>query len=179
MGGPHLVLAHVGDDDRVAAAQLVQPVQNVLRPQPALLRVVQRELLAPGRDLLQPFGAVALLPMVTTTVHEFAPSTNVPVVAPPTSVPTEQPEAANLVPTEIRPAALTMAEVSPGVPLPRARTPAAERDTPVSAAVVASFELELKTNAPPERTRVKPAVVKLCESCAAPMPSAMFVADAE
>ena len=46
--GPHLVLAHVGDDDGVAAAQLVQAIEDVLRPQPALLGVVQGELLAPG-----------------------------------------------------------------------------------------------------------------------------------
>lgn len=49
----------------------------------------------------QPFGAVELDPIVTTTVHVFAPRVNWPAVEPPTVVPFEHPDAVNFVPVLI------------------------------------------------------------------------------
>ncbi len=46
--GPHLVLAHVGGEDRVALRERVQAVEHVLRAQASLLRVLERILLAPA-----------------------------------------------------------------------------------------------------------------------------------
>ena len=57
--GPHLVLADVGGDDRVALRERVQPVEHVLRAQAALLRVLERVLLAPARRICVSHSAVS------------------------------------------------------------------------------------------------------------------------
>jgi hypothetical protein len=54
------MLPDVGGQDAVASAELVEPVEDVLGPQPPLLRVLEGVLLAPARDLLQPGFTVAL-----------------------------------------------------------------------------------------------------------------------
>jgi hypothetical protein len=86
---------------------------------------------------LQPFGAVAVLPIVMTIVQaEPVPEVNLPAVAPPTRVLSEQPAfEVKVVPAEITPASsrrpLLFAEV-----VPICQTPAALRERLVSAAVV-------------------------------------------
>ena len=48
LGRPHLVLPHVGGDDRLAPGERVEAVEHVLGAQAALLRVLERVLLAPA-----------------------------------------------------------------------------------------------------------------------------------
>ena len=54
------MLPHVGGEDAVAPAERVQPIEHVLRAQPAALGVLERELLAPIGDLLEPVLGVEL-----------------------------------------------------------------------------------------------------------------------
>ena len=55
LGGPHLVLADLGGDDRVAVGQLVERFDDILRLDDlAVLHVGQRMLASPFLDLLKP-----------------------------------------------------------------------------------------------------------------------------
>ena len=56
--GPHLVLAHVRRDDRLALGERVEPVEHVLSPQASLLRVLEGVEAAPLFALLQPIGGI-------------------------------------------------------------------------------------------------------------------------
>ena len=54
--GPHLVLADVGGDDRLAFGQFVELVDHLLHAEAALLLVSERELLLVAVELGQPLG---------------------------------------------------------------------------------------------------------------------------
>lgn len=58
LGGPHLVLADVGGDDRIAAGDLVEFVDDLLHSQAALLAVGERVFLFPAIDFFKPRAGI-------------------------------------------------------------------------------------------------------------------------